>query len=177
MEWDIKCLMSSIAHNRLRSSKFSGNSVEASPRHGRAARLPIYRMMQIHELLKERKFPNCQDLSKEMEVSYKTIQRDIDFMRDQLQLPIDYDTVRHGFHYTREVRNLPAVALQEGEIVALLVAQKAAEQIAAGQLVFDIDVMPPPPAERITFEAFIDVTLLQQLGQTSPITAAAGATS
>jgi len=120
--------MSSIASTRLRSTQFSGNSVKPSPRHGRAARLPIYRMMQIHELLKERKFPNCQDLSKDMEVSYKTIQRDIDFMRDQLQLPIDYDTVRHGFHYTKEVRNLPTVALQEGEIVALLVAQKAAEQ-------------------------------------------------
>ena len=50
-------------------------------------------------------------------------------------------------------------------------------QIANGQLVFDIDVMPPPPAERITFEAFIDVTLLPQLGQISPITVAAGATS
>ena len=56
-------------------------------------------------------------------------------------------------------------------------AENPATQIAAGQLIFDIDVMPPPPAERITFEAFIDVTLLQQLGQTSPITVAAGATS
>jgi hypothetical protein len=37
--------------------------------------------------------------------------------------------------------------------------------------------MPPPPAERITFEAFIDASLLQQLGQTSPITVAAGATA
>jgi hypothetical protein len=38
-------------------------------------------------------------------------------------------------------------------------------------------VMPPPPAERITFQAFIDVTLLEQLGQTSPITVAAGSLS
>jgi hypothetical protein len=39
--------------------------------------------------------------------------------------------------------------------------------VAAGQLVFDIDVMPPPPAERITFNVFIDTTLLSQLGTTS----------
>jgi len=56
-------------------------------------------------------------------------------------------------------------------------AENPTTQIAAGQLVFDIDVMPPPPAERITFEAFIDMTLLQQLGQTSAITATAGATA
>jgi proteasome accessory factor B len=88
----------------------------------------MYRILQIHGLLKEGKFPNCQDLSRELEVSYKTVQRDIDFMRDQLQLPIDYDSVRHGFLYTKEVRDLPTVALKEGEVVALLVAQKAAEQ-------------------------------------------------
>ncbi|MDO8433513.1 MAG: phage tail sheath subtilisin-like domain-containing protein [Candidatus Binatus sp.] len=53
-------------------------------------------------------------------------------------------------------------------------AENPPAQIAAGQLTFDIDVMPPPPAERITFKAFIDVTLLEHLGQTSPITVDAG---
>jgi phage tail sheath protein FI len=71
--------------------------------------------------------------------------------------------------------------IQRGALVAGAASFNPAEnpstQIAGGQLVFDIDVMPPPPAERITFEAFIDVTLLQQLGSTSPITVAAGATA
>ena len=71
--------------------------------------------------------------------------------------------------------------IQRGALVAGAASFNPAEnpsaQIAGGQLVFDIDVMPPPPAERITFETFIDVTLLQQLGNTSPITVAAGATA
>jgi phage tail sheath protein FI len=71
--------------------------------------------------------------------------------------------------------------IQRGALVAGAASFNPAEnpsaQISGGQLVFDIDVMPPPPAERITFQAFIDVTLLQQLGQTSPITVAAGATA
>jgi phage tail sheath protein FI len=71
--------------------------------------------------------------------------------------------------------------IQRGALVAGAASFNPAEnpsaQIAAGQLVFDVDVMPPPPAERITFEAFIDASLLQQLGQTSPITVAAGATA
>ena len=102
------------------ASSLAGNSS--------SARQPLFRIMQIHQLLQLKEYPNCQALSHEFEVSYKTVQRDIDFMRDQLRLPIDYDTVRHGFHYTREVKNLPSLALQEGEVVALLVAQKAAEQ-------------------------------------------------
>ncbi len=50
-------------------------------------------------------------------------------------------------------------------------------QISAGQLVFDIDVMPPPPAERLTFQTFIDISLLQQLGQTNALTTSALATA
>jgi phage tail sheath protein FI len=46
-------------------------------------------------------------------------------------------------------------------------------QVSAGQLVFDVDVMPPPPAERLTFQTFIDVALLQQLGQTNALTSSA----
>lgn len=40
-------------------------------------------------------------------------------------------------------------------------------QLAAGQLVFDITFMPPTPAERITFDSFIDISLLRSLTVTA----------
>jgi uncharacterized protein len=59
------------------------------------------------------------------------------------------------------------VLISRGALVAGTAAFNPAEnpstQIAAGQLVFDIDCMPPPPAERLTFNVFIDTTLLSQL--------------
>jgi predicted DNA-binding transcriptional regulator YafY len=85
-------------------------------------------MLRLHELLKAEKHPNCARLSSELEVSPKTLQRDIDFMRDQLGLPIEYDRIQHGFFYSRPVANFPTVQVTQGELVALLVAQKAAEQ-------------------------------------------------
>lgn len=42
-------------------------------------------------------------------------------------------------------------------------AKNEPTQIAAGQLVFDIEFMPPTPAERITFESFINIEMLRQL--------------
>ena len=63
-----------------------------------------------------------------LEVSKRTIQRDIDFMRDQLGLPVDYDVVAHGFYYTREVVQFPTMKISEGELVALSVARKALTQ-------------------------------------------------
>lgn len=38
-------------------------------------------------------------------------------------------------------------------------------EIALGHLTFDLEFMPPTPAERITFESFINIELLKQLGQ------------
>lgn len=84
--------------------------------------------MRIHGQLKAGDFPNCRKISEELEVSSKTIQRDIDFMRDRLGLPIEYDPLRFGFHYTEEVTSFPSIEVSEGEIAALFVAQKALAQ-------------------------------------------------
>lgn len=37
------------------------------------------------------------------------------------------------------------------------------EEVAAGHLVFDLDFLPPSPAERITFNSYIDISLLKAL--------------
>ena len=58
----------------------------------------------------------------------KSIHRDIEFMRDRLELPIEYDGSRFGYHYTEEVNAFPTVQITEGEIFALLVAEKALQQ-------------------------------------------------
>src|SRR5271155_2545287 len=95
---------------------------------GRYSRPPLERMMRLHERLKARVFPNCRKLASELEVSAKTIQRDIDFMRDRLGLPIEYDPLQFGFYYTEPVANFPSIEVSQGEIIALFVARKALEQ-------------------------------------------------
>lgn len=86
------------------------------------------RMQQLHQQIKEGKFPNCRKLAEMLEISTKTVQRDIDFMRDQLNLPIEYDPLRFGFYYSRPVANFPSIEVTEGEIIALFVAQKVLDQ-------------------------------------------------
>lgn len=94
----------------------------------KSSRPPLARMLAIHNQLAEGRFPNCFKLARELEVATKTIHRDIDFMRDRLALPIAYDRAKHGFHYTEAVANFPTVQVSHGELVALLIAQKAVEQ-------------------------------------------------
>lgn len=84
--------------------------------------------MQIHSRLQDRRFPNCRQIARQLEVSPKTIQRDVDFMRYRLGLPIEYDQLRFGFYYSEPVTSFPNIEVSEGEITALFVAQKALAQ-------------------------------------------------
>src|SRR5262249_43122024 len=54
--------------------------------------------------------------------------RDIEFMRDRLELPIEYDGAKFGYHYLGEVAAFPTVQITEGELFALIVAEKALQQ-------------------------------------------------
>ncbi len=85
-------------------------------------------MLAIHQRLLDGRHPNCFTLARELEVATKTIHRDLEFMRDQLGLPLEYDRARHGYFYTEAVTAFPTVQVSHGELVALLVAQKAVEQ-------------------------------------------------
>lgn len=84
--------------------------------------------MRIHERIKAGKYPNCVKLARELEVSKRTIIRDMEFMRDRLRLPIEYDSQRYGFYYTELVDQFPTIAITESEMFALLVAHKAIAQ-------------------------------------------------
>lgn len=61
------------------------------------------RVLEIHKMVRATRYPNCSTLAKEIEVAPKTIQRDINFMRNQLGLPLEYHAIKHGFYYTQEV--------------------------------------------------------------------------
>lgn len=84
--------------------------------------------MRIHTALQGDGFPNCSTLARHLEVSTKTVQRDLEFMRDRLNLPLEFDGVRNGYHYTEEVKSFPTLQITEGELFALLVAEKALQQ-------------------------------------------------
>ena len=73
-------------------------------------------------------FPNASKLAREVEVSTKTIHRDIEFMRDRLNLPIEFAPANNGYFYNGEVSGFPTMQITEGEIFALVVAEKALQQ-------------------------------------------------
>lgn len=92
------------------------------------SRPPLERMLRIHQAVQAGNFPNASTLARESEVSTKTIQRDIEFMRDRLNLPVEFNASRNGYFYNGEVSAFPTLQITEGELFALVVAEKALQQ-------------------------------------------------
>lgn len=99
-----------------------------------ASRPALWRVMEIHKIIRAGRHPNCSTLAAEIEVTPKTIQRDISFMRDQLGLPLEYDGLRHGYRYTQEVHEFPMLHLSRNDLVALFLARHALDPLRGTRL-------------------------------------------
>lgn len=85
-------------------------------------------MLELDRQIRDGKYPNCATFAAEWEVSAKTVQRDIEFLKDRLHAPIEYDALRRGFFYTEPAFMMPAVQMNEGELAALLMGSRVLEQ-------------------------------------------------
>ena len=90
-------------------------------------------MLRIHQELQAGTLPNATSLARTLEVSTKSIQRDLEFMRDRMGMPIAYNGSKFGFYYSEEVNSFPTLQITEGEVVALVIAEKALQQYRGTQ--------------------------------------------
>jgi predicted DNA-binding transcriptional regulator YafY len=95
---------------------------------GAVKRPPLERMKNIYGWLQDGEYPNCCRIVAEFEVGRKTALRDIEFLRDRMGLPIEYDGRRRGYYFTRRVDGFPGVLVTEKELFGLCVVHKTIEQ-------------------------------------------------
>jgi len=69
------------------------------------------------------KYPNTTTLAKNYESGTATISRDIEFMKDMLNAPIEYDYKRRGYYYTEKAFRLPAAFGSADDMLALGMAK------------------------------------------------------
>jgi len=81
------------------------------------------RIYRIDAAIASGKYPNSDDLARMCETSVSTISRDIEFMRDQLLAPIEYDTFKRGYCYTQKTYRLPAGFTSAEDLLALGMAK------------------------------------------------------
>jgi len=90
------------------------------------------RFVWFDDRVRAKKYPNATALAEKFELSTKTAQRDIDFMRDRLLCPLDYDSSQKGYYYDDETFSLPMIYLSSEELSSLLIARKMLRDISGG---------------------------------------------
>jgi predicted DNA-binding transcriptional regulator YafY len=65
------------------------------------------------------KYPNTTTLAETYQTGTATISRDIEYMRDMMNAPIEYDFKRKGYYYTEKTFRLPAAFASAEEMLAL----------------------------------------------------------
>jgi len=62
-----------------------------------ANRPTIARLKAEMELIRALRYPSASELARRLEISSKTVYRDIDLLRDQLSVPLEFSVANRGW--------------------------------------------------------------------------------
>lgn len=94
-----------------------------------ASKIILERFLWFQNEIKNGKYPNTKTLAEKFEITRKTAQRDIDFMRDRLNAPLVYLPERRGFAYEDNTFELSGFWLEEEALTSLLLAYRLASAV------------------------------------------------
>lgn len=85
----------------------------------RESHVKSLRLLKLEKAIQSIPYPSVERLKKELEVSRRTILRDIDELKIYYNAPIEYDRLKKGYYYTDETFFVKNVLVSEGELVAM----------------------------------------------------------
>ena len=97
------------------------------------------RVYKIDRMLNERKSVAARDFLRNLEISHATFKRDLEYMRDRLNAPIEWDREKRGYRFVETAAGapryeLPGLWFSPEEIRALLTMQELLSHLDTGGL-------------------------------------------
>jgi predicted DNA-binding transcriptional regulator YafY len=137
---------------------------------------PLWRRLQtIHHQIKDGRHPNASSLARELRVSTKTVQRDLDYLRDELDAPIQFDRLENGYAYSRADYVLPFLPVDGNDLFSIGVAAQVMALFGGTPLARDLEACYErlaelmPPAVRLRPEILRDKIALRSLAPYRPV--------
>lgn len=87
------------------------------------------RYLWFQREIKQNKHPNAQTLAAQFEITGKTAQRNIEFMRNRLNAPLRYIPRLRGYDYEDNTWELPGLWLHEDELISLVLSYRLAAAV------------------------------------------------
>lgn len=94
-----------------------------------SSKIILERFLWFQNEIKNGKYPNTKTLAEKFEITRKTAQRDIAFMRDRMDAPIVYVPEQRGYVYEDNTYELPGFWLGEEALTSLLLAYRLASTV------------------------------------------------
>jgi predicted DNA-binding transcriptional regulator YafY len=102
----------------------TGMENEKKPARASLPKSALARLYFIDQQIASGKYPNTGYLAKKWEgISVSTISRDIEFMKDSLNAPIEYDALHRGYYYSEPNYRIPMGFSGADELLALGMAK------------------------------------------------------
>lgn len=89
----------------------------------------LERFLWFHDQIKHNHHPNAKTLAARFEITGKTAQRNIEFMRDRLKAPLFYVPHLRGYAYEDNTWELPGLWLHEDELISLVLSYRLAAAV------------------------------------------------
>ncbi len=86
------------------------------------------RLVQLDEMIRSGTYPSMKKIMSTFEISRATANRDIDFLRDRYNAPVEYDAARNGYYYSDPTFFMKSVMLSEGELFSISTIMPLLEQ-------------------------------------------------
>ncbi len=77
------------------------------------------RINQIDDIIRRGTYPSAAQIAKELDVSLRTVNRDLNNMRDFYYAPLEYDTNKRGWYYKDPNYFIKYIQFEEGELFSL----------------------------------------------------------
>lgn len=100
----------------------------ATNKNQREEKVKSLRIIQIDKEIRSGTYPNSSSLKKLFEVSRATIMRDLEFLRDRYDAPLEFDKDRNGYYYSDSTFFIQSVMLSEGELFTVSTIMPLLEQ-------------------------------------------------
>jgi predicted DNA-binding transcriptional regulator YafY len=115
------------------------------------------RFLWFQNQIKKNNYPNTKTLAEQFEITRKTAQRDIGFMRDRMGAPLVYLHEKRGFAYADHTYELPGFWLDEESLTSLLLAYRLVSAVPDKTLKTSLRSFLERLLEKISFQKQISL--------------------
>ena len=118
-------ILSSMSNpnNPKSGKKMDKQKIREGKARSEGTRPVLSRIYFIDRQIASGKYPSTKQLADEYEVGTATISRDIEFLRDMMGAPIQYDAQHRGYYYSDKSFRLPAAFSRAEDMLALGMAK------------------------------------------------------